>query len=88
MSFPIHTLVVNKADKKHTIGPLDAQVRLVNPDGTPFAAGAVSEPTTSQRGGVLKQSAEADLNSTADNAAIIAKINGLMAKLKAAGVLA
>lgn len=32
MSFPIQTLVVNKADKKHTIGPLDAQVRLVNPD--------------------------------------------------------
>lgn len=40
MSFPIQTLVVNKADKKHTIGPLDAQVRLVNPDGTPFATGS------------------------------------------------
>ncbi len=88
MSFPIQTLVVNKADKKHTIGPLDAQVRLVNPDGTPFEADAVPEPTTSRRGGVLKQSTEAALDSTADNEAIIAKINGLMAKLEAAGVLA
>ncbi|MBF9694108.1 hypothetical protein [Bifidobacterium dentium] len=40
MSFPIQTLVVNEAEEKHTIGPLDAQVRLVNPDGTPFATGS------------------------------------------------
>lgn len=40
MSFPIQTLVVNEADKKHTVGPLDAQVRLVNPDGTPFSTGS------------------------------------------------
>lgn len=37
MSFPIQTLVINPAgDEKHTVGPLDAQVRLVNQDGTAF----------------------------------------------------
>lgn len=41
MSFPIQTLVVNPSGKKkHTIGPLDAQVRLVNTDGTAFSAGS------------------------------------------------
>ena len=39
MSFPIQTLVVNPSGKKkHTIGPLDAQVSLVNKDGTDFSA--------------------------------------------------
>ena len=38
MSFPIQTLVVNPSGKKkHTIGPLDAQVSLVNKDGTDFS---------------------------------------------------
>ena len=37
MSFPIQTLVVNPAGEgKHTVGPLDAQVRLVNTDGPAF----------------------------------------------------
>lgn len=41
MSFPIQTLVVNPAgEKRHTVGPLDAQVRLVNADGTAFPAGS------------------------------------------------
>lgn len=41
MSFPIQTLVINPAgEEKHTIGPLDAQVRLVNTDGTAFSAGS------------------------------------------------
>ena len=41
MSFPIQTLVVNPSGKKkHTIGPLDAQVSLVNKDGTVFSAGS------------------------------------------------
>lgn len=41
MSFPIQTLVVNPAgEEKHTVGPLDAQVRLVNTDGTAFSAGS------------------------------------------------
>ena len=41
MSFPIQTLVVNPSGKKkHTIGPLDAQVSLVNKDGTDFSAGS------------------------------------------------
>lgn len=41
MSFPIQTLVVNPSGKKkHAIGPLDAQVSLVNKDGTDFSAGS------------------------------------------------
>ena len=41
MSFPIQTLVVNPTGKKkHKIGPLDAQVSLVNKDGTDFTAGS------------------------------------------------
>lgn len=41
MSFPIQTLVINPAgEEKHTVGPLDAQVRLVNTDGTDFSAGS------------------------------------------------
>lgn len=41
MSFPIQTLVVNPVgEEKHTVGPLDAQVRLVNTDGTDFSAGS------------------------------------------------
>jgi hypothetical protein len=41
MSFPIQTLVINPAgEEKHTVGPLDAQVRLVNTDGTAFSAGS------------------------------------------------
>lgn len=41
MSFPIQTLVINPAgEEKHTVGPLDAQVSLVNKDGTDFSAGS------------------------------------------------
>lgn len=36
MSFPVQTLVVQKAGKKKTPGPLDAPVRLINPDGSAF----------------------------------------------------
>ena len=36
MGYPVQTLVVQKPGKKKKPGPLDAPVRLVNPDGTPF----------------------------------------------------
>lgn len=43
MTFPVQTLVVQKAgNKKHKIGPLDAPVSLVNPDGTAFTGGTDS----------------------------------------------
>lgn len=45
-------------------------------------------PTTSARGGVLQQAAEPQLAADADSAAIIAKVNSTLTKLKAAGVLA
>ena len=40
------------------------------------------------RGGVLQQAAEAQLAASADSAAIIAKVNSTLTKLKAAGILA
>ena len=40
------------------------------------------------RGGVLQQAAEAQLAASADSAAIIAKVNATLTKLKAAGILA
>ena len=42
----------------------------------------------SARGGVLQQAAEAQLAASADSAAIIAKVNATLTKLKAAGILA
>lgn len=96
-------------------------VRLVKPDGTPFAEGVATvswdsitgkpstfpaaapawnaitgkpstfappDPTSSARGGVLQQTAEAQLAASADAAAITAKVNAMLTKLKAAGVLA
>lgn len=45
-------------------------------------------PTAGARGGVLQQAAEAQLAASADSAAIIAKVNSTLTKLKAAGILA
>ena len=83
---------------------IDIPVRLVKPDGTPFAEGVATvswdsitgkpatftppAPTASARGGVLQQAAEAQLAASADSAAIIAKVNATLTKLKAAGILA
>ena len=39
-------------------------------------------------GGVLQQAAEAQLAASADSAAIVAKVNSMLTKLKAAGLLA
>ena len=41
-----------------------------------------------RRGGVLQQAAEAQLAASADSAAIVAKVNSMLTKLKAAGLLA
>lgn len=114
------TLVVQEFDETDDAG-LSIPVRLVKPDGTPFAEGVATvswdsitgkpstfpaaapawnaitgkpstfappDPTSSARGGVLQQTAEAQLAASADAAAITAKVNAMLTKLKAAGVLA
>ncbi|HGH4724574.1 TPA: head fiber protein [Enterobacter hormaechei] len=43
-------------------------------------------PTTTQRGGVLKQSAQADSTAT-DVAGLLADFNALLAKLRSAGII-
>ena len=92
MAAPLtQTLVVQKTDEADDSG-LAIPVRLVKPDGTPFAEGVATvtppAPTASARGGVLQQAAEAQLAASADSAAIIAKVNATLTKLKAAGILA
>lgn len=104
MAAPLtQTLVVQEFDETDDTG-LTIPVRLVKPDGTPFAEGvaAVSwdsitgkpstfappAPTSTARGGVLQQTAEAQLAASADATAITAKVNAMLTKLKAAGVLA
>lgn len=101
MAAPLtQTLVVQEHDEADETG-LSIPVRLVKPDGTPLAEGvawsaitgkpstfAPPAPTTSARGGVLQQAAEPQLAADADSAAIIAKVNSTLTKLKAAGLLA
>ena len=48
MTSLIQTLVVQAPGKKKKPGPLDAPVRLVNPDGTPFTGGGDSAITSVQ----------------------------------------
>lgn len=87
MAAPLtQTLVVQESDEADETG-LSIPVRLVKPDGTPSTF-APPAPTTSARGGVLQQAAEPQLAADADSAAIIAKVNSTLTKLKAAGVLA
>lgn len=104
MAAPLtQTLVVQETDEADEAG-LAIPVRLVKPDGTPFAEGVATiawsaitgkpstftppTPTADARGGVLQQQAEAQLAASADSAAIIAKVNSTLTKLKAAGILA
>lgn len=104
MAAPLtQTLVVQEHDEADEAG-LSIPVRLVKPDGTPFAEGVATvswdsitgkpatftppAPTASARGGVLQQAAEAQLAAGTDSAAIIAKVNSTLTKLKAAGLLA
>ena len=104
MAAPLtQTLVVQETDEADEAG-LAIPVRLVKPDGPPFAEGVATiawsastgtpgtcpppAPTAGARGGVLQQAAEAQLAASADSAAIIAKVNATLTKLKAAGILA
>lgn len=48
MGYPVQTLIVQKPGKKKKPGPLDAPVRLVNPDGTPFTGDGDSAITSVQ----------------------------------------
>ena len=48
MGYPVQTLVVQEPGKKKKPGPLDAPVRLVNPDGTPFTGDGDSAITSVQ----------------------------------------
>jgi len=50
--------------------------------------GSVPNATTSVKGVVNRASAVADLDGGADLAAVIAKVNDLLAKLRTAGILA
>ena len=88
MTFPVQNLIVQKkSSKKHKVGPLDAPVALFNPDGSSFAA-TVAEATTGAAGTVKKAAAVADLASDADAATIVTTVNGLLAGLRDAGVIA
>ena len=91
MAAPLtQTLVVQEHDEADEAG-LSIPVRLVKPDGTPFAEGVATiawSAITGARGGVLQQAAEAQLAASADSSAIIAKVNSTLTKLKAAGILA
>ena len=100
MAAPLtQTLVVQEHDEADETG-LSIPVRLVKPDGTPFAEGVATiawsaiagKPSTftppAPTGGVLQQAAEAQLAASADSAAIVAKVNSTLTKLKAAGLLA
>lgn len=74
MSFPIQTLVVNPVgEEKHTVGPLDAQVRLVNTDGTDFSAGSrayeLPEAGEDTLGAVKRFAPEQTLGNVDDNIA-------------------
>lgn len=104
MAAPLtQTLVVQEHDEADETG-LSIPVRLVKPDGTPFAEGVATiawsaitgkpstftppAPTAGARGGVLQQAAESPLTASADSADIVAKVNSTLNKLKAAGLLA
>ncbi len=103
MAAPLtQTLVVQEHDEADETG-LSIPVRLVKPDGTrspkasPPSHGRPSPASRLRsrrprrppaRGGVLQQAAEAQLAASADSAAIIAKVNSTLTKLKAAGILA
>ena len=104
MAAPLtQTLVVQEHDEADETG-LSIPVRLVKPDGTPFAEGVATiawsaiagKPSTftppastaGGRGGVLQQAADAKRAAFAESAAVVVKVNATLTKLKAAGILA
>lgn len=85
MAAPLtQTLVVQKTDEADEAGLAIAWSAITGKPST-FTPPA---PTAGARGGVLQQAAEAQLAASADSAAIIAKVNATLTKLKAAGILA
>ena len=99
MGFPVQTLVVQKAVKKKKPGPVDAPVRLINPDGTPFTGG--TEASTPQGAAVADVTqadavaAAADTVTKTEFDALVALANAtkqttnqMLASLRAAGMIA
>ncbi|MEE1295700.1 MAG: hypothetical protein UHD09_02355 [Bifidobacterium sp.] len=72
-NFPPQTFVVTDDGKKHKPRVLDPRVRLVNPDGTPYAPPAAAP-------------AAAVADATADT--LVTQFNALLASLRAAGIIA
>lgn len=86
MAAPLtQTLVVQKTDEADDSGLATVSWDSITGKPATFTPPA---PTASARGGVLQQAAEAQLAASADSAAIIAKVNATLTKLKAAGILA
>jgi hypothetical protein len=74
--FPPQTFVVTSAGKKRKPSVLDPRIRLVTPDGTPYAPGEASTPTPG----------DAVADATTDT--LLTQFNALLASLRAAGVIA
>lgn len=74
--FPPQTFVVTSSGKKRKPSVLDPRIRLVNPDGTPYAPGGTAVPTPG----------DAVADATAET--LLTQFNALLASLRAAGVIA
>lgn len=74
--FPPQTFVVTTAGKKRKPSVLDPRIRLVNPDGTPYAPGGTAVPTPGTA------------VDNADTGTLLTQFNALLASLRAAGVIA
>ena len=95
MSFPIQTIVVNPTGKKkHKIGPLDAQVSLVNKDGTAFTGfdqhtfgETIGNASTNMAAATAANPTKDEYNklATAYNT-LAAQFNALVAGLAASGI--
>lgn len=77
--FPPQTFVVTSDGKNHKPTVLDPRIRLVNPDGSPYAPNAEAVASVSAQ-------AEAVADATADT--IVDQFNALLASLRAAGIIA
>ena len=74
--FPPQTFVVTTGGKKRKPSVLDPRIRLVKPDGTPYAPDGTAVPTPG--------AAVAD----AATETLLTQFNALLASLRAAGVIA
>lgn len=74
--FPPQTFVVTTGGKKRKPSVLDPRIRLVKPDGTPYAPDGTAVPTP---GAAV---------SDADTGTLLTQFNALLASLRAAGVIA